>query len=116
MKIIDFSNPEHFEKYPNKKIILISKGNNIQNGFKIKNLELRLYANIKQDESVLHSIITAYLETDEHSIEALYEEGNLNDNSLQSSAELLTNSLGLSGLILRLIITLENRLKLQNGH
>ena len=85
-----------------------------QNGFKIKTLELRLYTNILQNKPLSHSIITAYLETDEHSIETLYDEGDLEDNALEKSTELLTNSLGLSGLILRLIISLENTLKVQN--
>ena len=54
------------------------------------------------------------LETNEHSIEAKYEEGDLDDITLEQSADLLRNNLGLSGLILRLIISLDNTLKMQN--
>ena len=114
MKIIDISNPNFIEKKPDMKTNLISNGENIERGFKIKTLELRLYTNVLQNEHSSHSIITAYLETDDHSIETLYDEGSLEDNALDKSTELLTNSLGLSGLILRLIISLENTLKVQN--
>ena len=114
MNIIDISNLERIDKKPSRKMILLSNGETMQNGFKIKTLELRLYTNVHQNESSSHSIITAYLETDDHSIETLYDEGSLDDNALDKSTELLTNSLGLSGLILRLIISLENTLKVQN--
>ena len=114
MNIIDVSTLEHNDKKPTRRMVLLSNGEVMQNGFKIKTLELRLYTNVLQNESLPHSIITAYLETDDHSIETLYDEGSLEDNALDSTTELLTNSLGLSGLILRLIISLENTLKVQN--
>mgnify|MGYP006147715711 CR=1 FL=1 len=114
MKIIDVSNIERIDNQSFRRVILLSNGETIQNGFKIRKLELRHYTNMVQNESSTHSIITAYLETDEHSIEALYDEGDLGDNALDKSTELLTNNLGLSGLILRLIISLENTLKIQN--
>ena len=114
MNIIDVSNLERIDKKPTRRMTLLSNGEVMQNGFKIKTLELRLYTNVLQNESLPHSIITAYLETDDHSIETLYDEGSLEDNALDSTTELLTNSLGLSGLILRLIISLENTLKVQN--
>jgi len=114
MKIIDVSNPEYIDKNPVRIMILLSNGETIQNGFKIKTLELRLYTNVIQNNTSPCSIITAYLETDEHSIESLYDEGSLEDNALEKSTELLRNSLGLSGLILRLIISLENQLKMHN--
>ena len=112
--IIDVSNLERIDKKPTRRMTLLSNGEVMQNGFKIKTLELRLYTNILQNKPLSYSIITAYLETDEHSIETLYDEGGLEDNALEKSTELLTNSLGLSGLILRLIISLENTLKVQN--
>ena len=114
MNIIDVSNLERIDKKPTRRMTLLSNGEVMQNGFKIKTLELRLYTNILQNKPLSYSIITAYLETDEHSIETLYDEGDLEDNALEKSTELLTNSLGLSGLILRLIISLENTLKVQN--
>ena len=113
MRINDVNEFDGLERNPDKKLILLSNVNIVQNGYKIKLLELRLYYRINQKHNS-QSIITAYLETDDHSIEAKYEEGNLDDVELKKSAELLENNLGLSGLILRLIISLDNTLKMQN--
>ena len=110
MRINDVSELGHLDITPDKQLVLLSNGNVIQNDYKIKRLELRYYSKINLQRTS-HSIITAYLETDEHSIETKYEEGNLDENSLEKSTELLTNSLGLSGLILRLVISLDNTLR-----
>ena len=114
MRINDVNEFDGLERNPDKKLILLSNVNIVQNGYKIKLLELRLYYRINQKHNS-QSIITAYLETDDHSIEAKYEEGNLDDVELKKSAELLENNLGLSGLILRLIISLDNTVRMQNG-
>ena len=114
MRINDVNEFDGLERNPDKKLILLSNVNIVQNGYKIKLLELRLYSKINQKHNS-QSIITAYLETDDHSIEAKYEEGNLDDIELKKSAELLENNLGLSGLILRLIISLDNTVRMQNG-
>ena len=114
MRINDVNEFDGLERNPDKKLILLSNVNIVQNGYKIKLLELRLYYRINQKHNS-QSIITAYLETDDHSIEAKYEEGSLDDIELKKSAELLENNLGLSGLILRLIISLDNTVRMQNG-
>jgi len=111
MKISDSIDSKFLNQDPEQSVILLSNGDSIQNGFRIKNLELRLYNDVIIDDSVSHSIITAYLETDEHTIESIYDEVNIGSNSLEISAKLLRNSLGLSGIILRLIISLEHKLK-----
>ena len=114
MKIIDIPDSKIIKSNPDQKIILLSDGNVIQNGFKIIKLELRLYFNTITQKPARNSIITAYLETENHSIEAIYDEGDLGINELEKSVKLLTNNLGLSGLILRLIISLENILASKN--
>jgi hypothetical protein len=114
MKIIDIPDSKIIKSNPDQKIILLSDGNVIQNGFKIIKLELRLYFNTITQKPARNSIITAYLETENHSIEAIYDEGNLGIDELEKSVKLLTNNLGLSGLILRLIISLENILASKN--
>ena len=113
MKISDSIDSKFLNQEPEQSITLLSNGNSVQNGFRIKNLELRLYNNIIDDDSVPHSIITAYLETNKHTIESIYDEDNIGSNSLEISAKLLRNSLGLSGIILRLIISLEHKLKIK---
>lgn len=114
MKIIDIPDSKIIKSNPDQKIILLSNGNVIQNGFKIIKLELRLYFNTITQKPARNSIITAYLETENHSIEAIYDEGDLGIDELEKSTKLLTNNLGLSGLILRLIISLENILVSKN--
>ena len=114
MKIIDIPDSKIIKSNPDQKIILLSNGDVIQNGFKIIKLELRLYFNTITQKPTRNSIITAYLQTDNHSIEAIYDEGDLGIDELEKSIKLLTNNLGLSGLILRLIISLENILASKN--
>ena len=114
MKIIDIPDSKIIKSNPDQKIILLSNGDVIQNGFKIIKLELRLYFNTITQKLTRNSIITAYLETENHSIEAIYDEGDLGIDELEKSVKLLTNNLGLSGLILRLIISLENILASKN--
>jgi hypothetical protein len=114
MKIIDIPDSKIIKSNPDQKIILLSNGDVIQNGFKIIKLELRLYFNTITQKPTRNSIITAYLQTENHSIEAIYDEGDLGIDELEKSIKLLTNNLGLSGLILRLIISLENILASKN--
>jgi len=114
MRINDVTELGILERVPDKQLTLLSNGNVSQNNYKIKKLELRYYSK-RTLECTSHSIITAYLETDEHSIETKYEEGRLDDNSLEQSTELLMNSLGLSGLILRLVISLDNTIRSENA-
>ena len=114
MKIIDIPDSKIIKSNPDQKIILLSNGAVVQNGFKIIKLELRLYFNTITQKPTRNSIITAYLQTENHSIEAIYDEGDLGIDELEKSVKLLTNNLGLSGLILRLIISLENILASKN--
>jgi|TARA_B110000014_G_C20025621_1_gene532376 hypothetical protein len=111
MKILDISDSSRINRNPDQRIILLSNGDSIQNEFIIKHLELRRYSTVNPQKSTSYSIITAYLETEIHSIEAMYDEGDLENNALENSVELLTRNLGLSGLILRLTISLKNILK-----
>ena len=114
MVIDDAINSKIFAQNPEQTIVLLSDGNSVQNGFRIKNLELRLYNDIIIDGSDAHSIITVHLETDKHSIESIYDQSDISNNSLEDAAKLLISNLGLSGIILRLIISLEQKLKPKN--
>tara|TARA_B100000029_G_scaffold216949_1_gene214689 strand:- start:361 stop:702 length:342 start_codon:yes stop_codon:yes gene_type:complete len=112
MKIVDIIDSKIIKNEPEQTIVLISNGNIIQNGFRIKNLELRLYTDINPENKTRYSIITSCLQTDIHSIESKYEEGI--DISLEKSAKVLIDGLGLSAMILRLVISLEDALKTNN--
>ena len=77
----------------------------------IKQIELLQYK-IKIDQKLgEYSIITALVDTDQGQIEILYDEGYRGDDALNDSANMLVQNLGLSGLILRSLISLKNELE-----
>jgi len=51
-------------------------------------------------------LITSFVETDKGSVEMIYDEGFRGEDPLSRAAEFLTSNLGVSGLILRSIISL----------
>ena len=82
-----------------------------QDGVEINKIELLQYK-IKSDEKLGdYSIITSLIQTYLGEIEILYDEGYRGINALQESANMLTQNLGLSGLILRSLISLKNHLE-----
>ena len=108
MKIIDVARPERVNRLPDRSVKLFS-GNYSEQGFIIKSVELRQY----EEKSDSYSLITSLVETDKGSIEITYSEGEVGKNSLDEARELLVSHLGLSGLILRSIITLKASLNEQ---
>jgi len=70
---------------------------------------LRLY-NERTDEKLgVYSLITSFVETDKGSVEMIYNEGFRGEDSLLRAAKFLTSNLGISGLILRSIISLREK-------
>ena len=66
---------------------------------------------IKIDQNLgEYSIITALVDTDQGQIEILYDEGYRGNDALNESVNMLIQNLGLSGLILRSLISLKNKL------
>ena len=65
----------------------------------------------KNEELGDYSIITALVDTNQGQIEILYDEGYRGDNALTESANMLIQNLGLSGLILRSLISLKNQME-----
>ena len=108
MKIIDVARPERVNRLPDRSVKLFS-GNYSEQGFIIKLVELRQY----EEKSDSYSLITSLVETDKGSVEITYSEGEVGKNSLDEARELLVSHLGLSGLILRSIITLKASLNKQ---
>ena len=82
----------------------------VQDEFKIQTVELRSYKQHTDEKLGIFTIITAYVKTDKGSIEILYDEGYRGPNALSDSVKFLTENLGLSGLILRCIISLKNKI------
>jgi len=111
MKIIDLHDPRRVERTPDDFEVLMSSGDFVQGEFKILRVEMRLY-NERVDEKLgAFSLITSFVETDKGSVEMVYDEGFRGENSLLRATRFLTSNLGMSGLILRSVIVLEEKLK-----
>lgn len=110
LKIIDVIDPKRIAKSPDKTIVLMSSGSFIQYGHEIKEVHLNLYLQRKDPKIGYYSLLTVYVETDKGSIEMTYDEGYRGENALEEAATFLTSHLGISGLILRSILQLENSL------
>jgi len=109
MIIVDLHDPQRVNKTPDGVEVLLSSGNFVQDGFTISKVELRLY-NERTDEKLgVYSLITSFVETDKGSVEMIYDEGFRGEESLLRAAKFLTSTLGISGLILRSIISLREK-------
>jgi len=110
MKFVDIIDPQRIESKPNNRSIIFSEGTIVQDGVTIKQIELLQYK-IKTDQNLgEYSIITALVDTDQGQIEILYDEGYRGNDALNESVNMLIQNLGLSGLILRSLISLKNKL------
>jgi len=110
MKFIDIPDSQRIERKPDSRNVIFTDGKIMQDGFEIKQIELLLYK-IKMDEKLgPYSIITALVNTSHDQIEILYDEGYRGNDALDESTNMLIQNLGLSGLILRSLISLKNKL------
>ena len=110
MKFIDVAEPSKIDCKPDQIISLIQNGSLIQDEFKIQTVEMRSYKQHTDENLGVFIIITAYVETDKGSLEILYDEGYRGPNALSDSVKFLTENLGLSGVLLRCIISLKNKI------
>ncbi|MCE2506605.1 MAG: hypothetical protein J4F36_09105 [Nitrosopumilaceae archaeon] len=109
MDIVDLHDPKRVDRTPDDIQVLFSSGSFIQDEFKISKVELRLYLE-KNDENLGdYSLITSFVETDKGTVEMVYDEGFRGEESLKRATEFLTSNLGISGLILRSIISLRGK-------
>ena len=109
MIIVDLHDPKRVNRTPDDVKVLLSSGNFTQDDFVISKVELRLY-NERTDEKLgVYALITSFVETDKGSVEMIYDEGFRGEDSLLRAAKFLTSNLGISGLILRSIISLREK-------
>jgi len=110
MKFIDIPDSQRIQSEPDNKMIIFRDGKIKQDGIEINQIELLEYK-IKKDQSLGdYSIITALIDTTQGQIEILYDEGYRGPDALKESANMLIQNLGLSGLILRSLISLKQQL------
>jgi hypothetical protein len=115
MNIIDLHNPQRINRNPDCVEVLFSSGNFVDQGFSVHKVELRLYLEKTDEKLGPYSLITSFVETDKGSVEMIYDEGFRGEDSLNRTVQFLTANLGLSGLILRSIITLRHQIEKQKG-
>ena len=110
MDIIDIHNPNRVKRQPDSVEILLSSGHFIQDEFIISKVEIRLYNEQIDDILGVYSLITSFIETDKGSVEMIYDEGFRGEDSLSRATSFLISNLGISGLILRSVITLREKI------
>ena len=111
MKIIDLHDPQRVNRKPDGIEILLKSGSLDYEGFSINAVEMRHYIEKKDDKLGYYSLITSYVETDKGSVEMVYDEGFRGDDHLSRTVKFLVSTLGISGLILRSVITLREQLR-----
>ena len=109
MNIVDLHDPKRVDRTPDEVNVLLSSGNFIQDEFKISKVELRLYSEQTDEKLGVFSLITSFVETDKGTVEMIYDEGFRGVDSLLRASEFITSNLGLSGLILRSVISLREK-------
>ena len=115
MKIIDLSNPSRVSKEPDKIVDIVSSGDFSEKGFVIKKIQLRQYVEKIDEKLGPYSLITSEIITDKGSIEMIYDEGFRGEDALDRASKFLIENLGISGLILRSIIALQDQIEKNNS-
>ncbi|MDH3656621.1 MAG: hypothetical protein OEM77_00585 [Nitrosopumilus sp.] len=111
MNIVDLHDPQRVNKTPDNVSVLFSSGDFSQDEFMISKVELRLYCERIDEKLGVYSLMTSFVETDKGSVEMIYDEGFRGEDPLLRAVEFLTSNLGISGLILRSIISLREKIK-----
>ncbi len=110
LKITDNVNPNRISRQPDKTFQLLS-GGFVEQGFTINLIELRQFVEKTDEKLGPYSLITSLVDTDKGQVEMIYDEGFRGENALERAATFVLNNLGLSGIILRSIIYLNQELE-----
>lgn len=113
-KIVEVADPHRIDKAPDKTVVLMSDGKFLEQGHIVKNICLNLYLLRKDKKLGPYSLITVLVETDKGVIEMTYDEGYRGANAIEEAVAFLTSHIGISGLILRSIIQLDQSMNKNN--
>ncbi|CUR51827.1 conserved protein of unknown function [Nitrosotalea devaniterrae] len=113
-KVIEVVDPERINRVPDKTIVLMSGGNFLEQGHVVKNVSLNLYIQKKDEKLGPFSLITVLVETDKGLVEMTYDEGYRGVNAIEEAATFLTSHIGISGLILRSVMQLDQSMDKNN--
>jgi hypothetical protein len=107
VKVIEVADSERIGKTPDKTVVLMSGGKFLEIGHIVQNVTLNLYIQWKDAKLGPYSLITALVETDKGMIEMTYDEGYRGENAIEEATAFLTSHIGISALILRSVIQLD---------
>lgn len=113
-KVVDVADPERISRVPDKTVTLMSGGNFAEQGHIVKSVSLNLYIQRKDEKLGPFSLITVLVETDKGLVEMTYDEGYRGENAIEEAATFLTSHIGISGLILRSVMQLNQSLNKNN--
>lgn len=113
-KVVDVTDPERITRVPDKTVTLMSGGNFAEQGHIVKSVSLNLYIQRKDEKLGPFSLITVLVETDKGLVEMTYDEGYRGENAVEEAATFLTSHIGISGLILRSVMQLNQSLNKNN--
>lgn len=114
VKVIEVADSERIDRASDKTIVLMSGGKFLERGHMVKSVMLNLYIQGRDTKLGPYSLITALVETDKGIIEMTFDEGYRGVNAIEEAAAFLTSHLGISGLILRSIIQLDQSMNKNN--
>ena len=110
MKYIDIADSKTVDRHPDKIIQVVSDGTTVEKGYKIKNVQLRLYTE-KNDEKIgQYCLITSLVDTDKGSVELINDEVFRGNNPLETSSKFVTDNLDIPIWILSSLIFLDGKL------
>jgi hypothetical protein len=98
--------PGRTSRPPDKIKILLTGGEQKNQGFIIKKVEMRQYVERIDDLLGDYSLLTVIVETDKGTVELKYDEGFRGPDALESAVTILTQYAGLASLINRALIEL----------
>lgn len=114
VKVIEVADSERIGRVPDKTVVLLSGGKFLERGHVVQNVTLNLYIQRRDEKLGPYSLITALVETDRGMIEMTYDEGYRGENAIEEAAAFLTSHIGISALILRSIIQLDQSMNENN--
>lgn len=107
MRFVDVPDPGRIEGGPSQVSVIFEDGGFQEQGFEITKVELCLYEEKTDEKLGVYSLLTSVVHTDRGSIEMIYDEGFRGADALRRASRFLSANLGVSGVVLRSIIALE---------
>ncbi len=106
MKASD-TDPGRTNRPPDRIKVLLAGGNQQNQGFVIKKIEMRQYVERKDRDLGDYSLLTVVVDTDRGEVEMKYDEGFRGSDALDSAVTMLMQYTGLASLINRALIELQ---------